>query len=218
MGMETSLSGEAQADDLGGGPVASTDGLSAEVLAEHLQPAGDAIGGDEARRRGRPPIHGMYSRAAGSDGKHPAALPGNEPLPTPEVDLGTVGPSPRVSIPPDLLTKVIQESLTLGESGIAHALEGQGKLAGLTVEEIAPQLKRAELGERRKQLVAELAPYAAQEWGLDSEVSPTVAIGLLLVPWSLGAFMAYVTLAGLAKEKAEAEAAREREVNIRHVG
>jgi hypothetical protein len=153
----------------------------------------------------------MYSKAAGSDGKRPV-LPvkpadGSDALPESQM---VAGPATRVAIPPELLSKVICESLTLGENGIAYALEGQGKLAGLTSEEIAPQLQRARLGESRKQLVADLAPYIAQEWGLDVEVSPTVAVCLILLPWAGGATMAYLTLAGLAKEKAAREKAKER--------
>jgi hypothetical protein len=123
---------------------------------------------------------------------------------------GPVGPAPRVAIPPDLLAKVICESLTFGENAIARALEGQGKLAGLTTEEIAPQLQRCELGDKRKQLVADLAPYAAEELGLDAEVSPCLAICLLLGPWGLSATAAYFTLAGLAKERATRERLKEK--------
>jgi len=214
MEMEETLPKEAESPDLGAGPGAVTDGLSAEVLAQQEQEAGASGGGESVRRPGRPPIHGLYSRAAGSDGKHPAPPPGSEPLPQTEM---VAGPAPRVTIPPDLLSKVIRESLTLGEQGIAYALEGQGKLAGLSAEEIAPQLNRAQLGDTRKQLVADLAPYVAQEWGLDVEVSPTVAVGLVLLPWGLGAFMAYLTLTKLAKERAALELANKEEVNIRHV-
>lgn len=211
MGMETTLPEKVESAGLDDGPGASTDGLSAAVLAEQVEQTGIPGGPPSPKRIGRPPIHGLYSQAAGSDGKHPATPAGPEPLPAPEVAPGTAGPAPRVTIPPDLLAKVVCESLTFGENAIARALEGQGKLAGLTAEEIAPQLKRAELGEQRKQLVAELAPYAAEELGLDAEVSPCLAICLLVGPWALSATAAYFTLAGLAKEKALRERLKEKE-------
>jgi len=217
MDVETTLPGEVESGELAGEPGSVTDGLSAAILAEQESATGDAGSASGAGRRGRPPIHGLYSKAAGSDGKNPARpqlatepLPGGDTLQETAMVTGPVGPSPRVTIPPDLLSKVIAESLTLAETGIGAALEGQGKLAGLSTEEIAPQLKRAQLGDGRKQVLADLAPYVAMEWGVDVEVSPTIAALLIVVPWAGGAAMAYFTLAGLAKEKAAREKAKER--------
>lgn len=105
-------------------------------------------------------------------------------------------------LPPDLLAKVVLEALDCAEKVIANALEGQARRAGLTDAEIDPQIAQATLGESRKKLVAELTPLALQEWGLDAQLSPTVAICVLLGPWAFGAGTAYMTLAKLAKEKA----------------
>ena len=131
-------------------------------------------------------------------------MPGAEPLPTSEVAPGT---ELRVVIPPDLLSQVIQEGLTFGESFAQSRIEGVAKLAGLSQGEINPQLRQAEIGSSRKELVAKLMPMALQEWGLDAEMSPTAAIGVLLVPWGFGALTAYLTLAKLAEDRQKREIA-----------
>lgn len=109
-----------------------------------------------------------------------------------------------------MLARVVKESLTLAENGLSNALEGQGRAAGLSDAELSPQLKQAALGEDRKTLVADLAPYVLQEWGLDAEVSPTLAVLLVLLPWGFGSATAYFTLARLAKEKARRDTEREK--------
>jgi hypothetical protein len=110
-----------------------------------------------------------------------------------------------VVVPPELIAKVVKETLTATENLAVAKIEGVAKLAGLTADEIEPQLKQAKLGDTRKDIVADLTPYALKEWGLDAELSPTVAICCLLGPWSLSAVTAYLALASLAKEKMERE-------------
>lgn len=88
-------------------------------------------------------------------------------------------------------------------------MRDKANAAGLTQSEIEPQLDGAKLGEPSKEMVTELAPLIAQEWGLDPQVSPTLAAGLILAPWLWQSGSAYMALADLAKEKAEREKAKE---------
>jgi hypothetical protein len=111
----------------------------------------------------------------------------------------------RVALPPDMVTRLVQETLTLGENFAAYKLQAISGKAGLTPGEIQPQLERALLGDQRKAFVAELTPYALQEWGVDPQISPTAAIGLVLGPWLFASVSAYWTLASLAAEKLSRE-------------
>jgi hypothetical protein len=108
---------------------------------------------------------------------------------------------PRVAIPPDLVTQLIGETLSLGENYATFKIQAVAQAAGLSRGEINPQLQRAMIGEKRKQIVADLTPLALQEWGLDPQISPTAAIGLMLGPWLFASCSAYFTLAALAAEK-----------------
>ncbi len=187
-------------------PAAKTDGLAAAIAAG---PATSTVPAPARNVGGRPPTHGLYSKAAGSNGKNPVKPAGSAPVagvakPVAVLEAPTEAP-PRVAIPADLLSRVVKEALTLTENTISNAIEGKAKGAGLTAEEIAPQMKQARLGEDRKQLLAELAPYIAQEHGLDPELSPTLAASLILGPWAFGAYTSFATLATLAKERAERE-------------
>jgi len=105
-------------------------------------------------------------------------------------------------LPTDLLVRCVKEALNVAESYLANSIEGKARAAGLTGEDIKPQIQQAQLGEQRKQLVADLSPLVAEEFGLDPQVSPSLAVGLILAPWAFGAGTAYMTLAALAKERA----------------
>jgi hypothetical protein len=210
MEMEATLPAETPAAADAGEIAEGLDGLSSAVAtAEGVRPA--APSGDPGlgtRKRGRPPIHGLYSKAAGSDGKNPAphrvavefpAADGEPPQPAP--------PENRVSLPPDLVAKVVQEGLNFAESFAANKIQGAALAAGLTPADIGPQLAQTRLGDRRKALIAELTPLALQEWGVDPKLSPSLALALLLAPWAFGAFSAYSELAKLAVEKAKRDKA-----------
>jgi hypothetical protein len=107
-----------------------------------------------------------------------------------------------VVVPPELFSKVVQEGLTAGELFAQGKIESAALQAGLTRSEIAPQLDQTLMGDKRKALLGELAPLVAQEWGVDPQLSPTAATGLVLGPWLFGSLTAYFTLARLAAEKA----------------
>jgi hypothetical protein len=215
-GVEKALPPEAGAAGPENGPGARTDGLAAAIAGEFGAGPG-APGSDPGaggRKRGRPPVHGGYSQANGSDGKRrvPVDFPGEIPPGNAgEIPRGALEnrPAPRVVVPPDLLAKVIREGLDFGERFAATKLGTVAQAAGLTPDDVAPQLAQAQLGETRKGLVAELTPLALQEWGVDAEMSPTCALLLLLGPWAFGAWSAYGELARLAQEKAERDKARE---------
>jgi len=108
----------------------------------------------------------------------------------------------RVVVPQDLLARVVKESLTLAENLARNAIENKARAAGLSEAEIEPQLRQAALGEQQKTLVADLAPFVLEEWGIDARVSPTLAVVLVLTPWAFGSWTAYATLAKLAKQRA----------------
>src|SRR4051794_35968309 len=95
----------------------SNDGLAGALAAQHGVQTGLPEGADPGegtgKRVGRPPSHGLYSKAAGSDGKNPVRLPRQGEVPGTQMD---PEPAPRVIIPPDLLTKVIHETITVGEN------------------------------------------------------------------------------------------------------
>lgn len=189
---------------------ARTDGLAAEIAAQ--TGAGTAPGPVQGvatgGTRGRPPKHGGYSKANGSDGKRRVSVdfPGEGARDNSgEIPAGQLESRPErsVVIPADLLSKVIGEGLHFVESYAQGKIRTVAQAAGLTDAEIAPQLAQAELGERRKGMVAELVPMAMQEHGMETSMSPTTAILLLMAPWGFGASSAYLELAKLAAEKAE---------------
>lgn len=107
---------------------------------------------------------------------------------------------------------MVKEVLDGAETLTVNSIEGKARLCGLTEDEIDPQIAKGRIGEKRKDLVAKLTPHAIKEWGLDPNLSPTVAIGLVMLPWSFGAGTAFLTLSSLAKQKAARDAkAKEKE-------
>src|SRR5438552_10344983 len=125
MELETPLPPETPSAGPESQPGGRTVGLAAAVANEHSQDAGNVTNSESPlgppRRIGRPPVQGRYSKAAGSDGKSPAPLPGSEPLPAFE---SALEPETRVVIPPDLLSEVVQESLRLAETFASNKIEG----------------------------------------------------------------------------------------------
>src|SRR6266850_809133 len=212
MELETTLPQETAPAGSQSQPGSKTDGLAASVAIEHVESHGTNKGAESplgsAKRIGRPPVHGRYSRAAGSDGKNPVPMPGPESLPAPEVTGLAPEPEARIVIPPDLLSEVVRETLNLAEVFASTRIEAAALKAGLTQGDISPQLRQAALGDRRKELIGKLTPLALEEWGMDPELSPTAAIGVMLLPWAFAATSAYYTLAKLAAEKVAMEKLR----------
>lgn len=185
----------------------NSSGLAAVIASRHGAGSAESNGNPDSavepkRGPGRPPTHGLYSKAAGSNGKNPAKVDGTKPL---EKTADDVRPVVRARVPAGLLSRVVQESITVTEKTAQFILAGQAKKAGLESAEIDPQLKQAEFGEGRKKLLGDLAPYVCEEWGIDPEMSPTLAACLIVGPWIGGMTASYLALASLAKEKAEHE-------------
>jgi len=186
----------------GNGP-APVIGLAADLAAKHGAEGQPGVAADKPKdkpeRRGRPATHGLYSKAAGSNGKNPVkpigqgALAQTEAQPLPPV---------RRSIPPGLLARVTKQALSTAENFALLKLATVAAKAGLDKEDIEPQIKQAALGEENKAILADLAPHICDEWGIDPELSPSVMAGIILVPY-VGSFgMALFTLSKLATEKA----------------
>lgn len=187
--------------------------LAAEVARECGLEADAGPGGSVVepirKRVGRPPVHGLYSRAAGSDGKHAVAPAGPESGGEAVAgDASPAGPPRRITLPPDLFSRFVGCGLSTGEAFAQNELRIVAQKAGLTPEEIAPQLKQAEFDEKTRALIGELSPLAAEEFGLDtSDLKPSTAILVLIGLWAAGPVSAYRKLARLAEEKAARSAA-----------
>jgi hypothetical protein len=200
--METISEAEIEAASQDGQQGNGFSGLAASVATEPSPDNGASGSGGTAtpgRKPGRPPIHGLYSQAAGSDGKHPAKGNGQEELPPAQVE--TDLPLADL-IPPDLFAAVIQETLTGAEAYAQSKIEIVALQAGLTQADIVPQLRQAHLSPAKKELIGRLTPAAAQELGLNIQnLSPCAIIGLLLAPTVFSASSAYLTLAKLAVQR-----------------
>jgi hypothetical protein len=120
------------------------------------------------------------------------------------------GASLSEAIPEDLFRETVVEGLTAAENTVKAKITGAALAARLSTADIAPHLQQTEIGEKRKEFVARLAPLALKEWGIDPQLSPTTAIALVLAPWAYGALSAYKTLANLALERAKRDAEREK--------
>lgn len=199
--METLLSEGAEAGSPPNEALSGLDGVTAALAAEHGAESGAPRTAQEpsepGRRPGRPPIHGLYSKSAGSDGKHPVLPPGAQTLPE---DGGSVGVDLFEALPEDLVTEVIQEGIVTGENFAQHAIETKATMAGLNQSQVVAQLKAAQLSPKKKELVAKLTPYAAKEIGCELKMSAVGAILFLLAPTAFAATSAYLSVAKLAKE------------------
>ena len=187
-----------------GGSDAASVGLAAAIAAKHGATGagvGNSTSGNPERpknRGGRPPIHGRYSRANGSDGKNPVGeIPAKAEVKT---DEGSGGAAAAVGLS-SVLGLVVKSALDGVESGVCDKLRRLGSSAGLTTGEISDCVERAKLGEIRKQAVVDLAPAIAAEWGLDPKVSPTLAAAAVLSPWGVGAYLSLKSLAETAAER-----------------
>ena len=210
MEVEKTLSPETLPPGANTQPPANTDGLAAQVATGARTPEPTAPA-PQKHPGGRPPTHGRYTKAAGSNGKKPvkfgaapadtsAAPPAAGGSPLPETPLASPA-SPRVTVPADLLARVVKQALTVAENVLSNKISAKAIAAGLTDAEIEPQLEQCRLIEAQKDMVADLAPYVLEEWGVDAQVSPTVAVCLVLGPWLYGAVSAYSTLGELAKDR-----------------
>lgn len=168
--------GGSQPDDGG------LDALVAQVAAEHG--AGNPGGAEPVpgKRRGRPPIHGRYSKASGSDGKHAVASPGETPM-----DPGQVADDPAVSfeLPADLVRDFVGEGLAVIDDHLAGRLKAIAARNKVPADESAPVIESARLGPVRRDLIATALPHALREHGMNGGISPTACITSLVLVWGL---------------------------------
>lgn len=211
--METTLPEKSEALPATGEIPSGVAGIASVVATQHgagtepAQPGNGNVAGNALpqKRKGRPPTHGLYSKANGSNGKNPVrpALPG-EPGKVESVEVET-----RVEIaaliPEDLQRALIKETIIFAENWGLSKIESPAIQCGLTSAEISPELKAVALPPEKKDALARLAPLACKELGFDLNVSPLGAIAVLLGPNVLAGFAAFSKLTKLAEEKVRKE-------------
>lgn len=210
MEVEKTLPPETPAPATDSAPGAVTDGLAARIAAGETNVPPVAA---PARKNkgGRPPTHGLYSKAAGSDGKKavkvrpppPAAesaapVAGGNALPTMEAATPT---APRVVVPDALLSRVVRRAIETAERVATTKLAQKASAAGLTRGEIEPQLEDVRFTDNEKDSLEELTPLILEEWGIDPQVSPSAVAAAILIPRGHAYFSALNTLTELAKER-----------------
>lgn len=193
-----------------GGAGGGGGGLAADIANEFgaVGAAGAAATAAKPKNKGgRPPIHGRYAKAAGSDGKNPVPDAGPGTVAADEMESGG---GAGVVVPPDVLAGIVRSSLEAVSGSVVDLIRKAGAGAGLTADELRPQLERAQIGDRRIDVLVSLAPDICREWGLDPSLSPSTAAGLILAPWGFGAYTAFTTLAKIAKDREARELAKEK--------
>lgn len=204
--METPLPENSQAAAPENGGRGNVAGIAAAVAAEHGHDAGNAGNQNVAqpsapvvKKKGRPVLHGLYSKLMGSNGKNPVRpVPGQSPL---EVDKVPARVEIASLIPEDLQRSIIKETICFGENWGLAKIEGKAAKCGLTPVEISAELKGVALSPEKKDALARLAPLACKEAGFDLNLSPIAGIVLLLTPNALAGFTAFSTLTKLAEER-----------------
>lgn len=152
------------------------------------------------RPPGRPPTHGLYSKAAGSDGKRPVRPLAPEEIgkAAPLVDGGGLS---EVDI-----QNLAGELLNIADETAVGWLRIQAAAAKVPEAEAKAICEAGRLGERRQKFLAKLVPHCVREWGLQGQVSPTTALALMLGLWGAGIWRATVALSKFkAAEEKEAE-------------
>jgi hypothetical protein len=143
---------------------------------------------------GRPPIHGMYSKAAGSDGKRPV-----RPLTPEEIGKGAVLPDVAGLSESDVQS-LASELLSIVDEAAAGWLRIQAQRAEVPEAEAQKIVEASKLGERRTKFMARLVPHCVREWGLQGQVSPTTAFALMAGVWFAGFWRATQLLEKFRKE------------------
>lgn len=183
-------------------------GMAANLASEHgAAVPGGGVNPPAPRKRGRPPIHGRYAAKS-----LPSVPPPGQPACEPAGGdaLGSIqteqSGTPGVSLPADLQRSLVVVTLGTLENGVKTALATQALACGLESVDISAQLERATISPKSKEYMGDVFPLMLQEWGLNPNVSPTVAFAAVFVPWAMGATTAFMGLFKLAKEKAARDA------------
>lgn len=159
-------------------------------------PAAGAAAATPPRGPGRPAVHGLYSKAAGSDGKKPVRPPtlGETQSAKPAAD--------SVGLSETDIRELAGELLALADDTAAGWLRIQAFKAGVPQEDADKIVSASRLGERRTKWIAKLIPACVKEWGIEGQVSPTTALVLMVGLWGLGIWRAAVSI-GKYKESQE---------------
>jgi hypothetical protein len=147
------------------------------------------------RPPGRPPTHGLYSKAAGSDGKRPV-----RPLDPSEIGKGSTDAS-SASLSSSDVTSLSESLLEIADEAAQGFLKIQAAKANLAPDVAKPILDSARLGEKRSKWIAKIVPLCLREWGLDGSVSPTGALVSMMGLWALGVWRAGKAISKLAPPK-----------------
>lgn len=167
------------------------------------------------RGPGRPPKHGRYSRAAGSDGKKPVRLaPGDgeplaEPGPAPVApDAGDGGNplgEPRlVRLPASLVARLAKIPWAkLDKLGRDWLRAKAGKLPETLRADADKLIEATGFSPEELEILCEITPLVLEEWemGGGEFFTPTTALGIILAFKGLDVFNAARTLERLAEAK-----------------
>ena len=147
------------------------------------------------RPPGRPPTHGLYSKAAGSDGKRPV-----RPL-TPQ-EIGQVAPATDAGgLSEADVQSLAAELLAIADEAAAGWLRIQAAKAKVPAAETESIVAASRLGERRTKWMAKLVPLCVREWGMQGQVSPTTAFALMMGLWAAGIWRATMLLQKFSQEE-----------------
>lgn len=172
--------------------------LANDVAAVHSD--GNAGGPLPSRPRGRPPKHGRYSKAAGSDGKNPVALPSaDDPVENsgegvPSGDGGLSG------MPPEMVAEVAKPCWEAFDNFLKAG--NRAKTANFPPElkeRVEEVISGSGFSPNQIETVSKLTPMVLDEWGMGDAASPTVAVGLIVGSVILNSFRSSKALEEIAK-------------------
>lgn len=167
------------------------------------------------RGPGRPPKHGRYSRAAGSDGKKPVRLapgdgeplaePGPDPVAPDAGDGGNPLGQPRlVRLPPALVARLAKIPWAkLDRLGREWLRAKSLKLPDNLRADADKLIEATGFSEEELEILCEITPLVMEEWELGGGefFTPTTALALILAFKALDIFNAARTLERLAEKK-----------------
>lgn len=213
---------EIQTGNSGGDSPASAQPDLAGLAARLASEAGGTVPGVTAspasppkRPRGRPPTHGLFSRAAGSDGKsrarvapvagEPLAAPGPATLPPDGgAPLGPPGDGPRVRLPPHLVARLAKIPWAeLDKLGKAWLREKSIGIPESLKPEVESLVAATGFSPDELELLCEITPLVLEEWEVSGGelFTPTTALAILLAFKAVDFWRASRTLEKLANSQ-----------------
>lgn len=165
-------------------------------------PAAGTAAATPPRGPGRPAVHGLYSKAAGSDGKKPVRPPTVAEVERAKPAADSVGLSETD------VRELAGELLALCDDTAAGWLRIQAAKAKVPDADAEKIISASRLGDRRTKWIAKLIPACVKEWGIEGQVSPTTALALMVGLWGLGIWRATVALGKYAADEEKDHATR----------